>query len=316
MLENRRPTVDIIIPLFNEAAGVGRVHASICSVVDSLPYDFRFLYVDDGSTDGTADSLAALSKTNGRVSPLLLSRNFGHQAALSAGIQSASADMLVTMDGDGQHPPEMIPRMLDLLSQGYDVVQTQRMDQAGPASFKKWTADAFYRLINLISGTQMLPGAADFRALSRQAAEALKSMPEYHRFLRGMVAWIGYPTVILPYQPGERIIGQSKYSFGKMFRLAMDAIFSFSLVPLYIGLSAGGLLLCMALAEMVYVLSFWITGRTSNLAPGWSSLMFIILIVGGMLMVLLGFIGIYIGYIFQEVKRRPVYLIKGERRIE
>jgi len=135
-------------------------------------------------------------------------------------------------------------------------------------------------------------------------------MPEYHRFLRGMVSWIGFSTVILPYQPADRISGNSKYSFGKMFRLAMDAIFSFSLMPLYIGLSMGGLLLFLALAEMVYVLSFWVTGRTSNLAPGWSSLMFVILIVGGILMVLLGFIGVYVGYIFQEVKRRPVYLVK------
>jgi dolichol-phosphate mannosyltransferase len=194
------------------------------------------------------------------------------------------------------------------------VVQTQRVDEAEPASFKKWTSGLFYRLINAISGTRVLPGAADFRALSRQAVNALKAMPEYHRFLRGMVSWIGFSVIILPYQPGERISGVSKYSFSKMFRLAMDAIFSFSLMPLYIGLSMGGLLLCLALAEMIYVLSFWVTGRTSNLAPGWSSLMFVILIVGGILMVLLGFIGVYVGYIFQEVKRRPVYLVKkGEK---
>lgn len=312
----RKPTVEIIVPFFNELAGVEQMHARIRGVVDPLPYEFRFLYVDDGSTDGTGEALAALAQADGRVTPILLSRNFGHQAALSAGLQNASADGVITMDGDGQHPPELIPQMLTLMFQGYDVVQTQRVDPVRRASFKNWTSDSFYRLINLISGTRILPGAADFRGLSRQAVEALKSMPEYHRFLRGMVAWIGYPTVILPYQPGERMSGQSKYSFGKMFRLAMDAIFSFSLVPLYIGLSAGGLLLCLALAEMVYVLSFWVTGRTSDLAPGWSSLMFVILIVGGILMLLLGFIGVYIGYIFQEVKKRPVYLIKGEGRVE
>jgi dolichol-phosphate mannosyltransferase len=142
---------------------------------------------------------------------------------------------------------------------------------------------------------------------------ALKAMPEYHRFLRGMVSWIGFSTVILPYQPAERISGVSKYSLGKMIRLAMDAIFSFSLVPLYLGLSLGGLFFCLAALEMIYVLSFWITGRTSSLEPGWSSLMFVILIVGGLLMVLLGFIGVYVGYIFQEVKRRPAYLIKGDK---
>ncbi len=305
-----RLSVDLVIPVYNEAGVLEQTHQRICAVVDQLPHRFTFIYVNDGSTDGTSASLAALLKRDSRVQPLELSRNFGHQAALTAGLDRSHSQVAITMDGDGQHPPELIPRMLDLLQQGYDIVQTQRAEDAQASSFKNWTSGGFYRLLNAISGTHVLPGAADFRALSRQAVDALKSMPESHRFLRGMVAWIGYPTVILPYQPAPRISGKSKYSLAKMFRLAMDAIFSFSLVPLYVGLSLGGLLLCLALAEMIYVLSFWVTGRTSNLAPGWSSLMFIILIVGGMLMVLLGFIGVYIGYIFQEVKKRPVYLIK------
>jgi len=304
--------VDLVIPVYNEAGVVEQAHARVRSVVDGLPHDFRFIYVDDGSRDGTADALRKMAGGDPRILLLTLSRNFGHQAALTAGMDASSGDVVITMDGDGQHPPGMIPQMLDLIRQGYDVVQTQRLDEAQPASFKKWTSGFFYRLINAISGTRVLPGTADFRALSRQAVDALKDMPEFHRFLRGMVSWIGFPMVILPYQPAERIGGYSKYSLGKMIRLAMDAIFSFSLVPLYIGLSLGGLLFCLAALEMVYVLSFWVTGRTSNLAPGWSSLMFVILIVGGMLMALLGFIGVYVGYIFQEVKRRPIYLIKGD----
>lgn len=300
--------VDLVIPVFNEAGVVEQTHARIRAVIDSLPYAFTIYYVNDGSTDGTAATLASLGDS--RVKVLELSRNFGHQAALTAGMDATRGDIVITMDGDGQHPPEMIPQMVNLVLQGYDIVQTQRVDEAEPASFKKWTSGLFYRLINAISGTRILPGTADFRALSRQAVEALKSMPEYHRFLRGMVSWIGFPTVILPYQPRERISGTSKYSLRKMFNLAMDAIFSFSLMPLYIGLSMGGFFLFLALAEMVYVLSFWVTGHTSNLAPGWSSLMFIILIVGGVLMILLGFIGVYVGYIFQEVKHRPVYLVK------
>jgi len=302
--------VDLVIPVFNEAGVVEQTHARIRAVIDSLPDEFCIYYVDDGSTDETPQVLAELARNDRRVRVIELSRNFGHQAALTAGLDAARGEVVISMDGDGQHPPEMIPQMIELIRAGYDVVQTQRLDQAEPASFKKWTSGLFYRLINLISGTRILPGAADFRALSRQAVDALKAMPEYHRFLRGMVAWIGYPTVILPYQPAERISGQSKYSLAKMLRLALDAIFSFSLMPLYIGLSLGGLLLCLAAAEMIYVLSFWVSGRSANLAPGWSSLMFVILIVGGMLMVLLGFIGVYVGYIFQEVKRRPVYLVK------
>lgn len=306
-------TVDLVVPVYNEAGVVAQTHARLRAVVDALPYDFSFIYVNDGSRDDTAGDLAALAENDPRVTVLELSRNFGHQAALTAGLDASRGDAVISLDADGQHPPEMIPQMLDLIAQGYDIVQTQRMDEAQPASFKKWTSGLFYRLINLISGTHILPGAADFRALSRPAVDALKSMPEYHRFLRGMVAWIGFKTVILPYEPAERVGGVSKYSLGKMFRLAMDAIFSFSLAPLYIGLSLGGVLLCLALLEMAYVLSFWVTGRTSGLAPGWSSLMFVILIVGGMLMILLGFIGVYVGYIFQEVKQRPVYIVKGKK---
>jgi glycosyltransferase involved in cell wall biosynthesis len=309
-------TVDLIIPVYDEEGVVEHTHKRICDVVDSLAYDFHFIYVDDGSRDGTVNTLRKIVDIDPRVTLLRLSRNFGHQAALTAGMDASRAEVIITMDGDGQHPPEMIPQMLGLIAQGYDIVQTQRMDAAQPASFKKWTSGFFYRFINVISGTQIVPGTADFRALTRPAVNALKAMPEYHRFLRGMVSWIGYSMVILPYQPAERISGVSKYSLSKMAGLAMDAIFSFSLMPLYLGLSLGGIFFCLAAGEMAYVLSFWVTGQTSNLAPGWSSLMFVVLIVGGTLMALLGFVGVYVGYIFQEVKHRPVYLLNGEKNDE
>lgn len=312
-MNSPHPSIAIVIPVFNEAEVLEQMHARLRAVIDSLPYRFLIYYVDDGSTDETPSILRALAAQDSRIRTLTLSRNFGHQAALTAGLDHAEGDIVISLDADGQHPPELIPEMIQLILQGYDIVQTQRLDEDQPASFKKWSAAAFYRLINLLSGTNILTGAADFRALSRQAVDALKSMPEYHRFLRGMVAWIGYRTIILPYHPQERLAGRSKYSLRKMIKLALDAIFSFSLIPLYIGLSLGLLLLCLAVLEMAYVLSFWITGRTSHLAPGWSSLMFVILIVGGMLMVLLGFIGLYIGYIFQEVKRRPIYLLRQDR---
>jgi glycosyltransferase involved in cell wall biosynthesis len=315
-MTSEKITVDLVIPLFNEEGVVDHTHKRICDVVNSLVYDFHFIYVDDGSRDRTVDAVRKIAEGDPRVTLLRLSRNFGHQAALTAGMDASRSEVIVTLDGDGQHPPEMIPQMLGLIAQGYDIVQTQRMDSAQPASFKKWTSGFFYRLINVISGTQVLQGAADFRAMTRPAVDALKAMPEYHRFLRGMVSWIGYSTVILPYQPEERISGVSKYSLSKMTRLAMDAIFSFSLMPLYLGLSLGGIFFCLAAIEVAYVLSFWVTGRTSNLEPGWSSLMFVILTVGGIIMVLLGFIGVYVGYIFQEVKHRPIYLLKGEKNDE
>jgi len=306
--------IDLVIPIFNEAGVVEQTYTKIWETIDPLPYHFSIYYVDDGSTDGTPESLAALARKDKRIIVLELSRNFGHQAALTAGLDAAGGDFIISMDGDGQHPPEMIPQMIELFEQGYDIIQTQRIEGEQALSFKQIMSSAFYALINTISGTRFVPGAADFRGLSRQAVDALKSMPEYHRFLRGMISWMGYRSVILPYHETRRVAGRSKYSFGKMFRLAMDAIFSFSLIPLYIGMTLGGVLLCLAAAQIVYVLSFWLTGRSSELVAGWSSLMSVTLVIGGMVMILLGFIGVYIGYIFQEVKRRPVYLLKKEEK--
>lgn len=304
--------IDLVIPIYNEAEVVATTYADICRVVDALPHDFRFIYVDDGSNDGTADTLREILAKDRRVTLLQLSRNFGHQAALTAGMDASHGDVMISMDADGQHPPEMVPQMLALIQQGYDIVQTQRIEEDRSISFKKATSGFFYWLINKISGTQVLPGAADFRALTRNALDGLRSMNEYHRFLRGMISWMGYASVILPYHEPERLAGRSKYSLGKMLRLASDAIFSFSLAPLYIGLSTGLLFFALTVVQIIYVANLWLSGRTDQIAPGWTSLMAIILIASGIIMILLGFIGVYVGYIFQEVKRRPIYLLKGQ----
>jgi dolichol-phosphate mannosyltransferase len=304
--------IDLVIPVFNEAEVIEQTYADLRRVVDSLPHDFRFIYVDDGSDDGTADTLRGILSNDPRVTLLQLSRNFGHQAALTAGMDASQGDVMISLDGDGQHPPGMIPQMIALIEQGYDIVQAQRLEDERAVSFKKVTSNFFYWLINKISGTQVMQGAADFRALSRNALEGVRSMREYHRFLRGMISWMGYKSVILPYHEPERIAGRSKYSLGKMMRLASDAIFSFSLAPLYIGLSAGLIFFILAGAQLIYVLTLWLTGNTERVVPGWSSLMGILLIASGIIMILLGFIGVYVGYIFQEVKRRPIYLLKGK----
>jgi len=302
--------VDIIIPLYNEAESLEAFHTRLATALQPLNGYFHIIYVDDGSTDDTLARLRALASSDSRMKILELSRNFGHQAALCAGLDQAEGDYIISMDGDGQHPPALIAEMLSMASQGFDVVLTRRVDEDKLPLFKKITSSLFYQLTNRIANTRITPDSSDFRLLSRRALDALRSMPEYHRFLRGMVAWIGFRTVILPFQPPPRIGGQSKYSLHKMVTLAMDAVFSFSLVPLYAGVSVGGLFLLLALVEAVYVLQFWITGHTSTLAPGWSSLMFVLLVVGGSLMITLGITGIYIGYIFQEVKHRPVYLVR------
>jgi polyisoprenyl-phosphate glycosyltransferase len=302
--------VGIVVPLYNEEEAVSRFHPQLCRVIDSLPYQFHIYYVNDGSSDATQAVTEEIARSDPRVEAIELSRNYGQQAALTAGMDAAVEDVVITLDGDGQHPPELIEEMLRLYESGYDIVLTQRLDTQQVSFLKRATSSIFYRLINLLGDTHVIPGSADFRLLSRQVVEALRKMPEYHRFLRGMISWVGYRSVILPYEPTQRLAGKSKYSMRKMLRLAIDAMFSFSLVPLRIGISVGVFFLFLALLEMIYVLNFWVRGQQSSLAPGWSSLMFVILIVGGMLMINLGFTGMYIGFIYQEVKRRPVYLVR------
>jgi polyisoprenyl-phosphate glycosyltransferase len=308
----RRLAIDIVVPVYNEEAVVAEFHRQLMDVVRTLrrEHDVRICYVDDGSVDHTGAELAKLAVDDPDVTILELSRNFGHQAALTAGLDRAAGDVVVTLDGDGQHPPELIPEMLGLYRAGYDVVLTERVAAELPR-VKRWTSAVFYRLLGVIGDTRIPARSADFRLVSRPVLEALRQMREYHRFLRGMVAWAGYRTVVLPYTERARLGGSAKYSLAGMARLAAAGTFSFSLLPLKIALVVGVGFLLLAIAEALYVMSFWLTGTQHRLVPGWSSLMFMLLIVGSALMIALGLVGIYVGYIFQEVKRRPVYLIRG-----
>jgi polyisoprenyl-phosphate glycosyltransferase len=309
--EQRRLAIDIVVPVYDEEQVVAEFHRGLMDVVTPLrrEHDVRIYYVNDGSADHTAAELVKLAADDPGVIILELSRNFGHQAALTAGLDRAEGDVVVTLDGDGQQPPELIIEMVALYRAGYDVVLTQRVGDDRRV-FKRWTAAAFYRLLSAIGNTPITAGSADYRLLSRPVLQALRQMREYHRFLRGMVAWSGYRTVVLPYTERPRLGGTPKYSLRRMARLAAEATFSFSLVPLRIALVVGLCFLALAVVEALYVLSFWLTGRQHLLVPGWASLMFMLLIVGSALMIALGLVGIYVGYIFQEVKRRPVYLIR------
>jgi len=302
--------ISIVVPIFNETEILEEFHQRLKSVLNLLADPSEIYYIDDGSTDSTPEILERLAQKDETIRVITLSRNFGHQSALSCGIEYADGDVIITMDGDGQNPPELIPEMIRLYQSGYDIVICQRKQDQNQSWFKRTTSQAFYKLINTIGNQKTIPNAADFRLLSKQAARALTSMPEYHRFLRGMISWVGFKSTILQFDPPPRIGGESKYTFKKMLHLATDAIFSFSLFPLRFGLFTGGLFYLLALIEIVYVLYHWISGNSSQLEPGWSSLMFMILIVGGTLTTVVSFIGIYIGYIFQEVKNRPGYIVK------
>jgi dolichol-phosphate mannosyltransferase len=216
------------------------------------------------------------------------------------------------MDGDGQHPPSLVPEMLRLYEGGCDVVQAQRQNEANHGGFfKRFTSRSFYRLLGAIGEVDLVEGASDFRLLSRRAVEALRQLPEYHRFLRGMSVWIGFTSAVLPYRAPDRIGGDSKYSFRKMVRLAGDGIFSFSLVPLRIGLFLGLAFILAAALELVYIGSVWVGGHRDQLVPGWPSLILILTVSSAINMILLGILGVYVGNIFREVKRRPIYLIQS-----
>ena len=290
---------------------MARFHRTLTDVCKTLNVSTRFIYVNDGSSDATADILRQLAEHDPRVVGVELTRNFGHQAALSAGLSIARADFVVTMDGDGQHPPELIPTLLEHLRGDFDVVLTVRRSTEDSGVGKRVTSTWFYRILNWISATKLAPGTADYRALRQVVVESLVRLPEYHRFVRGMVSWLGYRTVAIEYDARPRISGSTKYSIGKMFKLALDATFSFSLVPLQISAALGLFFFILAAIEAAYVLSFWVRGDQQLLAPGWGSLMFMLLVVGGLLMIMLGIVGGYVGYTLQEVKGRPVFLIRS-----
>jgi glycosyltransferase involved in cell wall biosynthesis len=224
--------INLVIPVYNEEEVILAFHQQLTEAVAALPHRFGILYVDDGSQDHTSDLLARIAASDDRVSIIELSRNFGHQAALTAGLDVADGEYVISLDGDGQHPPHLIGEMIRLAqSSGYDIVLMQRVEESSLTPFKRRTSDIFYRLINRIGETRIVPGAADFRLMSRAVVQALRSMPEYSRFLRGMVNWMGFRSIILPYAQPPRLAGTSKYTFRKMLSLAAQAIFSFSLVP-------------------------------------------------------------------------------------
>jgi glycosyltransferase involved in cell wall biosynthesis len=309
------PRLEFVIPVFNEQESLPSFHPLLAGV--PLPPGFvpNYIYVNDGSEDQTQEILEEIAATDNRVTILELSRNFGHQAALSAGLESATGDVVITLDGDGQHPASLVPEMLRLYAGGCDIVQATRMDEAGKTSFfKRITSRLFYLILNVVGEVKLFPGASDFRLLSRRALDALLQLPEHHRFYRGMTTWIGFTSAELPYKPNIRIGGQPKYSLKKMLQLASDGFFSFSLGPLRLALILGIIFIGLAALEVVYVAWLYLGGQHDQLVRGWTSLILMLTVSSAINMILVGILGIYVGMIFREVKGRPVYLIKARSK--
>ncbi len=302
------PTITIVVPCYNEAEGLPEFHRQLTAVLDTLSdYAFGILFVDDGSTDNTLPTLHDLARIDSRVKIASLSRNFGHQTALSAGIDLVDSDALIAMDCDLQHPPEVIPHLLMRWQAGDDIVSTIRRDTSS-RWFNRTTSSLFYRLINRLSDTRVIPGAADFCLLSCRAYTALRQMPERHRFLRGMISWLGFPRSYLEFDCPPRFAGRSKYSLRKMIRLASDAILSFSSTPLRLASVTGFFATFAGAAYLAYVLMRHLL--VGDLVAGWGSLMATVLFLGGVQLLCLGVASEYIARIYEQVKGRPQYVLK------
>jgi glycosyltransferase involved in cell wall biosynthesis len=304
-----RATVSVVIPCYNEEGTLRETHRRVMQAFSRFgPYECEVIYVDDGSADGTPTLLRELQAGDPHVRVVYLARNFGHQFAVTAGLAHAGGDAVAIMDADLQDPPEVIGEMLERWREGYEVVYGVRMDREGETRFKLWTASLFYRLINRLSDTDIPLDTGDFRLLDRKVADAIVRMPERDRFLRGMVSWAGYRQIGVPYRRAARFAGETKYPLAKMVRFALDGIISFSVKPLRLSTVLGFMSAGLALVAIVYALAMRLFSR--NWVTGWTALMIAILFLGGIQLISLGIIGEYVGRLYGEAKRRPLYLVR------
>ncbi|WP_199535963.1 glycosyltransferase family 2 protein [Dyella solisilvae] len=304
--------LSIVVPAYNEAAVLKTFHARLCSVLDELPLDCNVLYVDDGSADDTWALIEELAARDPRVGALKLSRNFGKEAALTAGLDHVDADAAVVIDADLQDPPELIPSLVEQWRAGYDVVYATRTARAGETGFKRFTASMFYRSMERLSDTRVPRDTGDFRLLSRRALDALHQLRERQRFMKGLFAWIGYRQTAVYYLREPRQAGNTKWNYWRLLQLAIEGITSFSTAPLRLATWVGVLSSLLA-----FVYGLWVFGKAvlfGDPVHGYPSLMVVILFLGGVQLLALGVIGEYLGRSYAESKQRPLYFIEEQRR--
>ncbi|MFY9470047.1 MAG: glycosyltransferase family 2 protein [Solirubrobacterales bacterium] len=299
--------ISVVAPLHNEEAALPQLIARLRRTLEALPYEWEVILVDDGSSDGTWRLLTNEATADARFRGLRLTRNFGHQRALSAGLDVADGDAIISMDGDLQHPPEVLPTLIAKSLEGHDVVYAIRSEDDREGWFKIHTARLFYWLFNLLTRLDLPPGAGDFRVTSRRALDVLLAMPERSRFLRGMTRWTGFEQSTIYYDRADRQGGASKYTLGRMVRFAADAIVAFSAWPLRIASMFGIFFSLMGGLYLIYVL--YVRLFTDDSLAGWTSVVVVTLILGGVQLACLGIIGQYLGRIYDEVKGRPVFLV-------
>jgi glycosyltransferase involved in cell wall biosynthesis len=305
-LGHSKPTLTVVIPVYNEEEGVAPLCAALDAALQPIA-NYTILFVDDGSSDGTGEAIEALADNSDRIKYIVLSKNFGHQTALRAGLEHADADCVVTMDGDFQHPPEFIPEMIDQWRQGAKVVLTRRFSQKGLGLFKRWTSDFYYKFINTLSDVKLEQGAADFRLIDRSVLTSLKKFTEHDIFYRGVIPLVGFSTVTLDYHLQDRRFGSSKYSLRKMLRLGIKGVLSSSVRPLRIAMAGAFVVFACAVIYSVFVLISFLGFGTA--ISGWTSVILTLLILGATQLFVLGIIGEYVGQLLIESRRRPSYFV-------
>ena len=299
--------ISIVVPVFNEEDNIQHFYESICQHMEPLPYEFELIFVDDGSKDRSREILRELEKKDSRIQSIFLAKNYGHQLALTCGLDHAEGDAVITMDGDMQHPPELLPVLLEQWENGYEVVQTIRKTTEGVSAMKKLTSYYYYKVLNKLSDVHIQEGGSDFRLMDRVVVKAFRRYREHARFIRGMIGDMGFKQTRIEFVAPKRFAGVSKFSPKKMLNFAIDGVLAYSIMPLRLGLYIGFLCAVVSILIICHVLvSKFIF---DDAVAGWTTTMACILFFGGMQMMVLGIIGEYLGRVFEEVKKRPLYLI-------
>ncbi len=300
-------TVEMIVPCFNESDVINLFYREVTPIMQSLDgYDYRFIFVNDGSSDNTLEIIKSIAEKDERVKYISFSRNFGKEAAMLSGLRYSSADFVGILDADLQHSPELIPEMLKALEEGYDVAAAKRVDRKGESGFKSFLSNSFYKIANSMTETAIDDGAQDFRIMKRKVVSAILSMTEYNRFTKGIFSWVGFKTKWFPHENRERAAGTTKWSIKKLFSYAIDGILSYTDSPLRFPLYLGAL---MSVIGLIYAVGFAIFSGIGNLASVVHIIVAVILFVSGLILVSLGVIGEYLSRIYNEVKGRPVFIV-------